>query len=166
MAGVKYTMSNPSYALWSIWRELPILLDLFLLILLLVSIYTLFSATTILVRLHSIKNQNHSEDAFPFQHLLATLKSRTENIRQLISAIFYLFGIMLFWIVPFVIRTAGNSYAPLWKGILEGCFTYSVFASNVFFILLVLHLIQWFVAVRVRACSLRLNSKKIDQLRG
>jgi hypothetical protein len=153
-------MSNPHYALWSIWGELPILLQLFSLILSLVSIYTLFSAAVIVVRLRSLTNQRQIESVSSLQHSLTGLRARSANVRQLVSATFYLFGFIFFWILPFAVRTA-DSKRPLMTLILENFFLYFAFATNVFFIFLVLHSVQWFVASRVHANAQRLNAKNI-----
>jgi hypothetical protein len=45
--------------------------------------------------------------------------------------------------------------------ILENFFVYFAFATNVFFVFLVLHSVQWFVSGRVHAYTQRLNAKNI-----
>jgi hypothetical protein len=83
-------MMSSSYALWSIWRELPILLKVFFLILSLVSVCTLFSAFAAVVRLRSLTNRRKAVDTCSLQHSVAALRIRAENMRQLVGATFYL----------------------------------------------------------------------------
>jgi hypothetical protein len=123
------------------------MLRLFLLILAVVAIYSLFSATAILARLRSIVSPSQSKE-------IAALHVRSANIRQLILATFYLFGIVFFFGLWSVRWTADDSRAS----ILDGFFVHFAFAINAFFIFLVLHSVQWFVSGRLQACAPRLNS--------
>ena len=66
-------------------------------ILAVVAIYSLFSATAILVRLRSIMNPRQSKDVAALQRSVASLHARSANIRQLVLATFYLFGIVFFF---------------------------------------------------------------------
>jgi hypothetical protein len=150
-------MANPSYALWSIWTELPTTARLFVPILAVVAIYSLFSATAILVRLRSIVNPNQSKDAAALQRSVAALHARSANVRQLILETFYLFGIVFFFGLWSVRWTADSSRTSS----LDGFFVYFAFAVNAFFIFLVLHSVQWFVSARLQACALRLNASHI-----
>jgi hypothetical protein len=59
-------VSYNHYTLWSIWMNLPALQRLFCLILSLVGIYTMFSATLIMVRIRSLANQHEVEDVLLF----------------------------------------------------------------------------------------------------
>jgi hypothetical protein len=151
-------MANPSYALWSIWTELPTTARLFVPILAVVAIYSLFSATAILVRLRSIVNPSQSKDVAALQRSVAVLHARSTNVRHLILATFYLFGIVFFFGLWSVRWTPDSSRAS----ILDGFFAYFAFAVNAFFIFLVLHSVQWFVSGRLQACALRLNASHIE----
>jgi hypothetical protein len=153
-------MSNPPYTLWSIWIELPLMHRLFFLILAVVSIYSLFSATAILVRLRSIMNQRQSEHVSGLQHSMSALHMRSANARQLIGATFYLFGFVFFLGLRFALRTP-ESHTPVGILVLENFFLYFAFAANAFFIFLILHSIQWFVFSRFQACALSLNARHI-----
>jgi hypothetical protein len=158
--GVKDSMSNLHYTLWSIWGELPILPKLFFLILILVSIYTLFSAAVIVVRLHSLRDRRQVGDVSSIQCSLAALQARSANVRQLIGATFYFFGFIYFLALPLATLTL-DSKIPLEILILRNFLMYFAFAANVFFIFLVLHSVQWVVSSRVHAHALRLNAQKI-----
>src|SRR6266436_2524976 len=154
-------MSNPHYTLWSIWKYLPTLQLLFCVIFSLVSIYTLFSATVIMVRLRSLANQRQVEDVSSLQRSLAALHARSANLRQLIGATFYLFGFIFFLTLPFAFITLVSSSTPGWMLIFQNLSIYFTFATNVFFVFLVLHSVYWFVSRRVRASALRLNTQTI-----
>jgi hypothetical protein len=105
-------MSNP-YVLWSIWRGLPTLLNLFFVILTLVTIYTVFSASSVVVRLRSLTNQRKVMDASSVRYSLAALHIRAENIRQMVGAASYLFGFVFFLVLPWATLIADNSRTPI-----------------------------------------------------
>jgi hypothetical protein len=131
---------------------------MFVPILAVVAIYSLLSATMILVRLRSIVNPRQSKDVAALQRSVATLRARSANVRQLIVATFYLFGIVFFFGLWSVRSEADSSRAT----ILDGFFVFFAFAVNAFFIFLVLHSVQWFVSGRLQACALRLNASHIE----
>ena len=151
-------MANPSYALWSIWTELPTSARMFVPILAVVALYSLFSATAILVRVRSIVNPRQSKDVAALQRSVASLHARSSNLRQIILATFYLFGIVFFFGLWSARWTADHSRAT----ILDRFFAFFAFAVNAFFVFLVLHSVQWFVSGRLQACALRLNASHIE----
>jgi hypothetical protein len=159
LAGVKHIMSDIHYTLWSVWWELPILPKLFLLVLFLVSIYTLFSAAVITVRLRSLTNQRRVEDSSSLRGSLAALQARSANLRQLIGATFYLFGLMFFLTLPLATFILDSGRYTIGTLILHNFLVYFAFANNVFFIFLVLHSVQWFLSGRIQAHELRLNAQ-------
>ena len=55
-------MPNLSYALWSIWIELPLLHKLFFIFLFAVAVYSLFSAAQILAGVRSLMAFGQSRD--------------------------------------------------------------------------------------------------------
>ena len=130
---------------------------LFFLIQAIVSIYSLLSATGILVRLRSTMNQRQSEQLSGLQHSMAALHTRLANVRQLIGATFYLFGFVFFLGLRFALRTP-ESHTPVGLLVLDNFFLYFAFAANAFFIFLILHSVQWFVFSRLQACALCLNA--------
>lgn len=145
------------YTLWSILKSLSTLQLLFCLILCLVSVYSLSSATVIIVRLRSLANRCQIEDIPSLQRSLAVLSVRSTNLHQLIGATFYLFGFIFFLTLPFAFITLADTSTPGWMYILENLGFNFAFAASVFLVFLVLHLVQWFVSARVRA-SARLNA--------
>jgi hypothetical protein len=151
-------VSYNHYTLWSIWMNLPALQRLFCLILSLVGIYTMFSATLIMVRIRSLANQHEVEDVSSLQRFLAALHARSANLRQLIGATFYFFGFIFFVTLPFAFITLASSSTPGWMYIFENLGFNFAFAANIFFVFLVLHSVQWFVSSRVQASARRLNT--------
>jgi hypothetical protein len=131
---------------------------MFVPILAVVALYSLFSATAILVRVRSIVNPRQSKDVAALQRSVASLHARSSNLRQLILATFYLFGIVFFFGLWSARWTADHSRAT----ILDRFFAFFAFAVNAFFVFLVLHSVQWFVSGRLQACALRLNASHIE----
>jgi hypothetical protein len=154
-------MPNLSYALWSIWIELPLLHRLFFLVLFVVLVYSLFSATKVLWRVRSLTASGHSKDVTAMQKEVAALSGRSANTRHLITASFYLFGIVFFWGLRFTLATP-DSKIPVGILILENFFLYFAFAANAFFVFLILHLVQWFVSARLQACARLLIISQIE----
>jgi hypothetical protein len=149
-------MSNSHHTLWSIWIYLPALQRMFCLILCLVSIYILFSATIIIVCAGSLAKRQIA-DISSLQRSPTALHARCANLRQLIGATFYLFGFVYFVTLPFAFISLGDR-RPGWMPILENLSIYFIFAANIFFILLLLHSVQWFATGRVHTAALRLNT--------
>jgi hypothetical protein len=128
---------------------------LFCLILTLVVIYTLFSATLIVLRLRSlgtIQNDNSLRKAF------ALLNHRSANLRQIIVAVFYLFGLTFFLQIQNAFWTAenGRSIALM---VLENFRADFRFATVIFLVFLLIHSVQWFVSFQIRAAVLRLDAQ-------
>jgi hypothetical protein len=93
-------MFNSQYTLWEILRSISTLQLLFCVILTLVVIYTLFSATVIVVRLRSVARQPQIADASSLQRSMAALHARFSNLSLLVGFTFYLFGFVLFLTLP------------------------------------------------------------------
>jgi len=153
-------MSSP-HALWSIWRELPLLLKLFFFTLSLMSVYTLLSASGIMMRLRSLTNQPQVTDLSSRHRSLAALRIRIANIRQLLGASFYLFGFIFFLTLPWATFTFDNSRTPLLTLILRNFLLRFDFAANVFSVFVVLHCVQWFVSSKIDAYTMHLNTQNI-----
>jgi hypothetical protein len=152
-------MSNPPYWFWSIWSNLSVMNHLFFLMLSAVSIYCLLSAIIILVRLRSIRKSPLDEDPISIQRSVTALRNRSANVRQVIEATFYLFGVVFFLGLQSTPRTLGHSTNPLGMEVLPTFVLLFAFAANVFLILLVLHLVSWFVCNRLNSSSLQSNAR-------
>jgi hypothetical protein len=150
-----YIMFNQQDSLWSIVKTLSTLQLLFCLILTLVVIYILFSATVILLRLRSlgtIPNGNFVRQS------LALLNHRSANLGQMIAAVFYLFGLMSFLQIQIAFWTPDNGRPPSLM-VLEYFREYFRFAAVIFLVFLSIHLVQWFVFCRIRTAILRLDTQ-------
>jgi hypothetical protein len=148
-------MFNQQDSLWSVVKSLSTVQLLFCLILTLVVIYTLFSATLIVLRLRSlrtIQNDNSLRKAF------ALLNHRSANLRQIIVAVFYLFGLTFFLQIQNAFWTAenGRSIALM---VLENFRADFRFATVIFLVFLLIHSVQWFVSSRIRTAVLRLDAQ-------
>jgi hypothetical protein len=143
----------PTYSLFSIWRELPFIPKLFLLVLFVVGVYSFASAAKILFRLRSLASSGRSEDNSALRTELATLSARSANTRQLITASFYLFGMIFFWSLRFTLWTPESKTIPVGFYVLENFFLYFAFAANAFLVFLILHSVQWFVSARLQRCA-------------
>ena len=143
-------MDNHSYTLWSLWPQLSILYRLFVLILTGVSIYSLFSATMIIRRLHALPNP-HQENSDSIQPKLVPLYTRCANLKQTLAATFYLFGLLFFVGLQNAPVTIGDGRGIPIIEILGNFVLHFIFAANVFLIFLVLHLVQWLVSSRLNS---------------
>jgi hypothetical protein len=143
-------MPDLSYSIWSIWTELPFLHKLFSLILLAVGVYSLVSAAKILWRVRSLLGSVHSKHSIATQGEMAMLSARHAYTRNLVTATFYLFGIVFFWGLRFTLWTA-DSKTPVGVLILKNLVLYFAFATNALLVFFVIHLVQWFVSARLHA---------------
>ena len=148
-------MFNQQESLGSIAKNLSTLALLFCLILVLVVIYTLFSATLIVMRLRSLRTIQN--DNF-LRKSLVLLHHRSANLRQIIVAVFYLFGLTFFLQIQSAYWTPENG-RPVGPMILENFRGYFRFGTVIFLVFLLLHLVQWFVSCRIRTAILRLDAQ-------
>jgi hypothetical protein len=146
-----------SIPVWSIWRKLPELARIYAVLLSVVSIYTVYTALTVLLRLRSLTKQHHSAEITFLRCAAEKLHARCANIRQILVATFYLFGLIFFLILPLATRIADESRTPVGILILNNLLIYSAFAVNVFAVFTGLHFLQWFVTAQVHALPHRLN---------
>jgi hypothetical protein len=151
-------MYNSPYAIWSIWRELSLPNRLFVFILAVIAIYSIVSATGVMKQLHALKRQGSEQPAAAIQQNIEALYSRCANLRQLLITAFYSFGFLFFLALPNATITLGDGREFPTFEILNNFLFDFVYAANIFFVFLVLHLIQWITCSRVRACAIRFNA--------
>jgi hypothetical protein len=151
-------MFDPPYALWSIWKELSTLQRLFVLTLGVVSVYCLASAFITTVRLRSTRNLD-PRSSLTKNRSLTVLKNHCANVQQVITAAFYLFGFVLFFGMQNVSRTLGDGPVPIGMEVLGNFTLQCAFATNVFLVFLVLHVIRWFVCCRVNSFAVRVSDR-------
>jgi hypothetical protein len=149
-------MYDPPYGLWSIWRELPSLYRLLAVTLFIVASYTVVSAALIVKGLKAAANLR-KESVESNQRIIARLQTRCASISQILSAAFYLFGTLLsigLQRAPITFDD-GKAY-PIFE-ILDNFILHFAFAANMFFLFLILHVVQWVLSSRLQAYKQRLG---------
>jgi len=145
-------MVHEYFAIWSIWSQLSTLYRLYWLLLSLVSFYSLISAASIVRRFPISNHRNASPESSRIR-----LEARVTNLRQVIAAMFFAFGALFFWALPGAFHTLGLSRSLPLNEIIGAFWLHFAFAANVFFVLLLLHCVQWFVSRRVLACKVNIE---------
>lgn len=150
-------MFDPPYPFW-IWMEFGLLLRFFIVLLCVIGVYCVFAILRTALRLHAIEKQDPNERMVPIENDLTPLYRSLANTRRLIGATFYLFGLVLFLVLPSVRNTLGaRSTASELNQILGGFLVCCEFAAIVFFIFFVLHVAEWLVYMMLNRSSKRLN---------
>jgi hypothetical protein len=107
LIGVKTTVYPEDFAIWSIWPQLSPLYKLYWFLLSIVSLYTLFSAASIVRRSRISNHPNYSPESCRFR-----LEARITNLRQVIAAMFFAFGALFFWALPGAFNTIAHTIEP------------------------------------------------------
>jgi hypothetical protein len=142
LLGVKTIMYG--FAIWSIWSQLSVLYKLYWLLLSFVSLYTLFSAAYIVRRFPISNHRNDSAERSRIRP-----EARITNLRQMIAAMSFAFGALFFWALPAAFNTLDHSRSLPMNSIIGAFRLHFAFAADVFFVLLLVHCVQWFVSRRV-----------------
>jgi hypothetical protein len=151
---------DPPYALWSIWRQLSLLNRGLILVLAGVLVYSVFSTFRTLLRLRSVWNRPNESPTAVREEIVA-LATRHATVQQVIRTAFYLFGLVLFIGMESIANVLADGKQPLGVYVLENFLLLSAFAANVFFIFLVLHLIQWAGSGVLNSISRRLSRRHL-----
>jgi len=151
-------MYDPPYALWTIWRALSTLNRGLVLILGVVFVYCIFSTVRTMMRLHSVWNRPN-QDRTTVSDAVAALATRHGRLRQVISATFYLFGLVLCLGMENITNFLGDGKEPLGVYVLDNFLLLCAFAANIFFIFLVLHSVQWAGGAVLDSLSRRVSSR-------
>ena len=133
---------NPPYALWTIWRGLSTMNRALILILGAVLAYFVFSTIRTMLQLRAVWNRP-DQDTETARNAIGALATRFARLRQVIGVMFYLFGLVLFLGMENITYYLGGSNTPGGVYILDNFLLLCAFAANGFFIILVLHCIQW-----------------------
>jgi hypothetical protein len=141
----------------SVWYSLSLFARLFVLLLGLIAVRTVYFALVVLVRLRSLRTVENENS---LRKSLALLIHRSANLRQTILAMFYLFGLTFFLQIQNAFWTPDNN-RPVGLMVLENFRVDFRFAAGIFFAFLVLHSFQWFVSARIRTAALRQDLKTI-----
>jgi hypothetical protein len=139
-------MHDPSRTvpIWLILPYLSLLERLFLLALMLLSIYVLFSAVTTLWRTRKTVRSFHAGNTSDRTEFFIRIRKRSVRVDRLITTALHLFGFVLFSGLVDSYITIDNSSTPGGWLVLRNFAPHFAFASNVFFALVVLHVIGWF----------------------
>jgi hypothetical protein len=137
-------LSDPPYALWSIWKMLSVSQHAFIFALGGLCIFAAF------VSLSTFRKLEIADEC-----RLNLLRKRSTNLRRTIEAAFCLFGVVLFLHLQTVgLQVMGSAVeAKILGSFRLNC----AFAVNVIAIFFVLHMVQWIVASRISTCSERLS---------
>jgi hypothetical protein len=139
---------------WLIWPYLSLSERLLFLALCALGVYSLFLAVTI------ARYQNASGDLNYMTSVhkrLLRIRKRVRNLQQATVAAFYLFGFVLFVCFQSAYMVSGDSSTPTGWIVVRNFHIHFAFAANAFSALLVVHIIQWFVASRVSTLGLHPN---------
>jgi hypothetical protein len=145
------------YMLWAIWPWLSTLNRMFVLILTAVSVYSVVFAIALAKRTHDLKKCNNEEGGGPIRYRISVLQKHCANMRQSLTATFYLFGLVFFLGLQNAPTTVGDGTGILSSEILNNFIFDFVFAANVFAVFFVLHLIQWLTSSRLQRCAIHLE---------
>jgi hypothetical protein len=127
---------------------------MFVLILAAVSIYSVASAIALAKRIHDLKNCSKEERTGPIRYRISVLQKHCANVRQSLTATFYLFGLVFFLGLLNAPIEVGDGPGIHSSEILNNFVFDFVFAANVFAVFFVLHLIQWLTSSRLQRCAL------------
>ena len=134
--------------IWLIWKQLPMLEKLPFLVLCILGGYSFFFAITV-VRL---------QNAASVQANGVRLSTSVRNLQRAIVATLYLTGFGIFAGLQFAFCIIGDGRVPIGFLVIRNLQLHFAFASNAFLILLIVHVVQWFVANRVNALRSQTNS--------
>jgi len=138
----------PPYSFWSMWRYFSTSERLFFVVLGLIGLYAVFSLATAL-RVWKTKGAIQQRSNAEVEHMFVAPRRRCIRLRNLIGATFYLFGTVLFLNLQLAYISIDNSTTPGGWLVLQNFGTHFVFAFNVFFAFLILHIIAWAVSASV-----------------
>jgi len=143
-------LSDPPYALWSIWNMLSVSQHAFIFVLGALCIYAVFVSLSTIQHLRRIKIYDPELETAN-ERGLKLLRKRCTNLRRTIEAVFCLFGVVLFLHLQTVgVYVMGSAV----EAKILGAFRLNcAFATNVSAVFFVLHMVQWIVAGRVSTCS-------------
>lgn len=137
-------------AWYGMWPYLSPFARLFLILLFLLAVYTVYLASAVLVRLRLLRTVQNDDS---FRKHLAVLNHRVANLRQIIVAMSYLFGLTLFLLVQSAYWTPENNRG-VGLMVLENFKFDFRFGADIFLVFLALHAVQWFASTRIYKAAL------------
>lgn len=134
--------------------------EVFLALLAILAIYEVYFACVVLKRLRFLRTI-HDKDSL--RQNLAWLNHRSANLQQMILAMSYFFGVTFFIQIGSAYFTP-ESNRPVGLMVLENLNIYFAFAAVVFLVLLVFHLVQWFLSVRIHKAAFQMPERSPTEL--
>ena len=130
-------------ALWTIWQNLSMLQHGLVYTLCVLCLYAGFCVVSSIGGFISVKRLGMDHPAAI--RTIVVLRNRCSNLRSAILAEFYLFGFVLFMAFQYVAQFIMGDDV---QGQIIGKFVVdAAFATNVFAVLLIIHLAQWAVSI-------------------
>jgi len=136
----------------SFWSWLPFLLKLFVLFLLFVTVFALYNLLRALWTTRRLQKA-HDVDI----QLIRATERRLANLGQLLLFVSYLFGFSFFFHMPAVFDVLGDYKTFPLGTIFTQLGAYSVFATDLFLLLLFLHSLRWAASAWFYRVSSRLT---------
>jgi hypothetical protein len=131
---------------------------LFVLIVVAVSIYSLISVSVVFNRIHTLRNRHKEQSPASVRQNLATISHRCVNLRQVLTATFYLFGFLFFVGLQNAFIAVGDGTGFPADQILRNFAVHFAYAANMFLVFLILHLIQWIASSRLQALATQVSA--------
>lgn len=123
-----------------------------------VSIYSVFSTLRSFRRLHAVWTLPNGKLSVIRAAVASAIRSQS-NVRQLTITVFYLFGVVLFLGLQTVGQTLGDGKWSLERFVVGNLVLHFAFATDIFFIFLVLHLFHWSALAILKSLSARLEKR-------
>lgn len=143
-----------SFNLKVLWPMLPTLARVYILFICVASAYILISLTRIALKLRSLKRFPHANNSEkPIRHALAGMQTRLAGLRQFLFFSLLLFGVCFLLELPLAFITLDESRLSVFSTILNQVAALAEFGTDVLFVFLLQHSIQWIVSSRVQALA-------------
>ena len=137
-----YGYLNPANFL----RQLPLFALVFILFLILVTIYVFDRSISVILQLRMLGRMSSSDLAL-MKIRAESLRHRLASVRQVLQFAFYAFGCCLFLLLCMSVDRAGMRSNPSsWTFLREFAIDFS-FAADVLLVFLFLHTVQWIVSI-------------------
>jgi hypothetical protein len=150
---------TPPYELWVIWKYLPFLEKLFLLVLCIVGVYFLLTTGATLWRLTATRNAEGNLSSA--RRTLCSLQKRISRFEEIECFMFYLFGLELFIGLQRAYITIDNSNVPVGWLVLNNFIIQFAFAANAFLLFLIIHCIKWSASGLANRHAAQMNTENV-----
>lgn len=149
------TMEQAQFDWFGVWNSAGPAGQIFLFLLMLVGLYAVYFAAFACLRLRTLRP---IRDADAVRKALASLNHRSANLRQLVVAMFFLFGFFYLLQIRSVYATPDTTRPiPVGLMVLENLEGYFLHAAPLFLVFFVLHALAWFASSKIRAATLQLD---------